>query len=126
MGLFSSTGQGAQSNKPEQYTEVNSTQLKTWYEQGKEMIVVDARSKPYYDGTLLPNAIWLPYDVSGQELQNKLPNKNSLVVVYCWSPQCPASHYLVDRLVAEGYTNVYKYPAGLQEWIQKGLSVDKK
>jgi rhodanese-related sulfurtransferase len=108
------------------YTEIHTKELKNWYDQNKKMTIVDARSKEYYDGTLISNAIWLPYDASENDLNQALPSKNALLVVYCWSPTCPASKYLVDRLVDKGYTNVYKYPEGLQEWIREGLPTSKK
>lgn len=108
------------------YTEIHAEALKAWYDEGHEMIVLDARSEPYYDGTLLPNAIWLPYDASDKDLQAAAPEKTSLIVVYCSSIECPASAFLVKRLVAEGYTNLYKYPEGLEDWIQKGYPVVKQ
>ncbi len=127
MGTFSSSGQSAQAtnNESHLYREIHTRTLKEWYDAGKTMTVVDARSKPYYDGTLLPHAIWLPYDASVKELNAAIPKKNSLVIVYCWSAQCPASQCLVDRLIANGYTNIYKYPEGLQEWIHQVLPTNK-
>lgn len=123
-----SMGNAAQSTNMQQhsYTEVHTDELKSWYDQGKEMTVVDARSKQYYDNTLLPNAIWLPYDTSDKNLYKALPSKQARIVVYCWSPSCPASKSMADRLVASGYTNVYKYPEGLQEWMQRGFPTTKK
>jgi len=107
------------------YREIHTQELKEWYAQGKNMIVVDARSKNY-DGTLLPQAIWLPHDAPEQQVHALLPSKNSLIVVYCCNPSCSASQLLVDRLTAEGYTDVYKYPEGLQEWKQQGLPTNNK
>ncbi|QLH36409.1 MAG: rhodanese-like domain-containing protein [Parachlamydiaceae bacterium] len=108
------------------YTVIHADELKSWYDQSKNMIVVDARSKQYFDGTLLPNAIWLPPDAPAEEIEKVIPSKNALVVVYCWSLACPASKWLADRLVAEGYTHIYKYPEGLQDWMQKGYPTTKK
>jgi rhodanese-related sulfurtransferase len=70
--------------------------------------------------------LWLPYNASEKDVQAAIPSKDSLVIVYCSSLACPASKSLADRLVAEGYTNVYKYPEGLQEWMRKGFPVHKK
>lgn len=108
------------------YKEIHAQELKNWYDQGKKMIVIDARSKEYYDGTLLPNASWMPHDISESDLKKAIPSKDDLVVVYCWSLSCPASKWMADRLVAEGYTNVYKYPEGLHDWMQHGYPTTKK
>ena len=128
IGSFTSLGSAAQPAHTERhaYNEIHTQELKAWYDQGKEMIVIDARSEPYYDGTLLPEAQWISYEASDYDVNAAIPSKNSLVVVYCWSPACPASQYMVDRLVAAGYTNIYKYTEGLQDWMQKGYPTLKR
>lgn len=100
--------------------------LKTWYDQNKEMVVLDARSQPYYDGTLLPNAKWLSWESSEQAIEAAVPSKETLIVVYCAGTQCPASGFLNDKLTAMGYTNVYEYSEGLQDWLTKGFPTAKQ
>lgn len=107
------------------YKEIHSEQLKEWYDQKKEMIVLDARSEKYFDGILLPHAILIPHNTPITQLIKVLPNKNSIIVVYCSNKDCPASKMLAKRLVNEGYTHVYKYPEGLAEWQQKGYPTEK-
>lgn len=105
---------------------IHADQLKSWYDQNKEMIVLDARSKKYFDGTLLPHAKWLSSEASEAEIQDTIPSKDSLVVVYCWGVSCPASGWLYDKLISLGYKNVYEYREGLQEWITKGFPTTKQ
>lgn len=105
---------------------IKADQLKSWYDQKKTMIVLDARSKPYFDGTLLPNAKWLIAESSEKEIQAAIPSKNSLVVVYCASVKCPASGRLYDKLTSLGYTNVYEYHEGLEDWIKRGFPTTKQ
>lgn len=38
------------------HNQIKADQLKAWYNQKKAMTVLDARSEPYFDGTLLPKA----------------------------------------------------------------------
>lgn len=107
------------------YTVIHADELKSWYDQGKDMVVVDARSKPYFDGNLLPKAHWLPYDSPESQLKAIIPTKDTLVVVYCSSTACPASKYLADRLIKSGYLKVYKYPEGLKDWMDKKYPIDR-
>lgn len=107
------------------YKLIQASELKTWYDQDKEMTVIDARSKPYFDRIVLPKAKWLPYDVSERELKAVLPSKSMLVVVYCSSTACPASKYMADRLIKSGYLNVYKYAEGLKDWMQKKYPTER-
>lgn len=105
---------------------IQGEQLKSWYDQKKDMIVLDARSKPYFDGTLLPQAKWVSAESSEKEIQAAVPSKSSFVVVYCAGIQCPASGWLYDKLKAMGYQNVYEYHEGLEDWMQRGYPVTKK
>lgn len=102
------------------HNQIHADQLKSWYDQKKTMIVLDARSKPYFNGTLLPNAQWLPAESTEKEIQAAIPSKNSQLVVYCAGVNCPASGWLYDKLTSMGYINVYEYHEGLEDWIKKG------
>lgn len=89
------------------------------------LTIVDARSAKYYNGVRIKGALWLPCEALTEEIEARLPDRNSPVVVYCWSRQCPASGYLAERLSDLGYVNLYEYPEGLKEWITKGLPTEK-
>jgi rhodanese-related sulfurtransferase len=80
--------------------------------------LVDARSDQYFDGTLIMGAKRLPAESEKVTIEQSLPDKKKLVVVYCAGPQCPASKNLAKRLVELGYTNVVDYHGGMQEWIE--------
>lgn len=108
------------------HRQVAADELKSWYDQKKEMVVLDARSKPYFDGTLLPLAKWVPVDSSEETIKSTIPSKDSLVVVYCAGVKCPASGWLYDKLTAMGYTNVYEYHGGLDDWMSKGFPTVKQ
>lgn len=100
--------------------------LKGWYDQNKAMTVLDARTKPYFDGTLLPSAKWLPADASEKEILAAVPSKSSLVVVYCYGVVCPASGRLYDKMTAMGYNNIYEYHEGLKDWMERGYPTVKQ
>lgn len=105
------------------HREIQAEQLKAWYDQKKPMTVLDARSKAYFDGRLLPNAIWLPSDSSEATVKETLPKKDALIVVYCLGVKCPASGWLYEKLIAMGYTNVFEYHKGLEDWSKKGYPI---
>jgi rhodanese-related sulfurtransferase len=107
-------------------TTIKADELKSWYDQKKPMIVLDARSEKYFDGRLLPDAKWLPSESSENEILAAIPNKDSLIVVYCAGVQCPASGWLYDKLSSMGYHNLYEFHEGIQEWTQKGYPTTKK
>jgi rhodanese-related sulfurtransferase len=107
------------------YKELSADQLKAWYDEGKKIVVVDARGKKYFDGNLLPNSKSILPEATDAEIQATLPEKDAVIVVYCSNLQCPAGGMLADRLVKMGYTHVYKLPTGIADWMQKGFPTVK-
>lgn len=99
---------------------IGGPQLKSWYDQNVSMTVVDARSKPYFEGTLLPNARWIPAETSDRNIISALPSKSDLIVVYCSGTECPASNRLSGKLFRLGYNNVFEYQEGLNDWMDRG------
>lgn len=63
---------------------------------------------------------------SKEEIKSAIPSKDSLIVVYCAGVKCPASGWLYDKLTSLGYTNLYEYHEGLEDWIRKGYPTIKE
>lgn len=125
LAAHSSTDDNEHHHHHHHHKEVSIDQLKAWYDQKKPMVVLDARSKQYFDGNLLPQAKWLPSDTEEKDITAAIPAKDSLVVVYCAGVGCPASGWLYDKLVGMGYTNVYEFEDGINGWVKNGFPVDK-
>ena len=106
---LAATSHTTEATTQQNHKTIKAEELKSWYDQNKPMVVLDARSKRYFDGRLLPNAKWLPSDTSESEILAAVPNKDSLIVVYCAGVKCPASGWLYDKLHTMGYANVYEY-----------------
>jgi len=90
------------------------------------MKLIDARSDEYFDGKLIPGARHLAAESSEAEIQKVLPDKDSLIVVYCAGVMCPASQTLAGRLVDMGYTNVMDYHGGIKEWMAHNKPVENQ
>lgn len=107
------------------YHDIHAKELKALIDSGQAITILDARTPEYDDKSRLPHAQFIPYDSPEKEIYSKIPSKESIIVVYCTSLHCPASKYLADRLVKMGYTNVYKYSEGIQDWKDKGYPIEK-
>jgi rhodanese-related sulfurtransferase len=116
----------ASASTQQSHNTISTEELKAWYDQKRPMVVIDARSKEYFNGTMLPNAKWLACESSEKEILTALPNKDILIVVYCAGVRCPASKRLYDKLHAMGYRNVYEYREGIREWMQRGYPTTKQ
>ncbi len=87
--------------------------------------LVDARTDKWFDGTLIQGAERLPADASNEVIKKTLPNKQHLVVVYCFGESCPASKNLATRLVELGYSHVIDYHLGIQAWTAQQKPTQK-
>ncbi len=88
------------------------------------MIILDARAYSYDDGYRIPGARNLYHKTTAEEAATVIPGKDSLVIVYCTNIDCPASQWLAERLIQLGYTNIVKYPQGIEAWMDEGNPVD--
>jgi len=88
-------------------------------------VLVDARPRNYFDAGHIPGAISVPESSSEGDLAafRAQHDTSTLLVVYCGSPECPASKRLAETLAEKyGYRNVRYLPGGYQEWQRAELS----
>lgn len=86
--------------------------------------VVEALPASYYIEAHLPGAINLPHDEVDALASRLLTAKDAEIVVYCANEPCPNSGIAAARLSELGYSNVFEYGPGKQDWIDAGLPVE--
>lgn len=86
-------------------------------------ILLDAREEKEFKVSHLENAILVGYDhFKLNETIEKLPkDKNAKIVVYC--SLGIRSEIVADKLIKEGYTNVYNLYGGIFEWKNNNFQV---
>ena len=86
-------------------------------------ILLDARETKEYNVSHLKEALCVGYDTFNlKETLTKLPqDKNAKIVVYC--SLGIRSEIVADKLIKEGYTNVYNLYGGIFEWKNNNFQV---
>lgn len=84
-------------------SDINIEQMETLIKQGA--IVIDVRSPQEFAEGHIPGAICIPEYNIQREIRNKVPNINSLIIVYCDSGV--RSKNAQKRLQKMGYKQVY-------------------
>lgn len=108
------------------YGQIDAKGLKSMIDSKVDFTLLDARGNNWKDNNIIPGAKMASHEFATEELESIVPDKNSLVVVYCYSFTCPLSKLLTDKLLEAGYTNIIIYPAGLTEWREAaGYPVDE-
>ena len=82
-------------------------------------LVINALPLGSMDGKHIRGTARLPYNVGLSTMSRLLRPRvrhHTPMVLYCAGPRCNASHVLMEKLLALGYTNLLRYPGGLEEW----------
>jgi rhodanese-related sulfurtransferase len=104
--------------------EVEREELRTWMERG-DLALVDALGPISYAGAHLPGAINIPPDRVDAVAARRIPDLDTLVVVYCAGPDCDSSVEVAQRLLKLGYRNVAHYAGGKRDWTDAGLPLER-
>lgn len=86
--------------------------------------VLEALPVSYWESEHLPGAVAFPLDDIDGQAARLLPDKSAPIAVYCSNAACNNSHVVVARLGHLGYTNVFRYTDGKEDWIRAGLPVE--
>lgn len=90
-----------------------------------EAVFIDSRSSEEYRRGHILNAISIPYDEFPQVLGKVKLNPQDTLVVYCDGEGCRSSEILAIRLQREGFFQVKVFFGGWQEWMARGLPVER-
>jgi rhodanese-related sulfurtransferase len=91
---------------------------------GAGATAVEALPPLYYEDAHLPGALNLPLDEVEALAPTLLPDKEAEIIVYCSNSSCSNSKIAAEQLERLGYTNVHKYGAGKQDWVEAGLPTE--
>jgi rhodanese-related sulfurtransferase len=105
---------------------VTADELLRKLESADRLVLVDALAPMVYTHSHLPGAINLPpADIDPARVARQIPDRATEIVVYCSSPQCDDSVATAKRLQELGYTNVWHYAGGKNEWRDAGLPLER-
>jgi len=117
------------------YKAVNAVDLKKWTDAKKDMLIVD--TMPFdasYKKRHIPGAVQIEFPIPEmKEMDDSKkaefvkilgPNKDRLIVFYCGFTECTRSHNAAMWALKLGYTNVYRFPGGIEAWSQASFPVE--
>lgn len=85
-------------------------------------LLMDARPRKKFLASTIPGSMYM-YDVEIDRLAGRFPaDKNQPIIAFCGGYKCDKSHIVANRLIADGYTDVRVFAAGLPGWKKAGLA----
>jgi rhodanese-related sulfurtransferase len=90
---------------------------------GEKFLLVDVREESEFAKDHLPGAIHLGKGVIERDIEARVPDLNTLMVLYCGGGY--RSALAADNLQKMGYTNVLSMDGGVRGWREKGYPLTK-
>ena len=103
--------------------ETNVHEVKKQLDAGEKIIVVDVREESEWARGHLPGAIHLGKGVIERDIEQKVPDKNATLVLYCGGGF--RSALAADSLQKMGYKNAISMDGGWRGWTESGYPVAK-
>jgi rhodanese-related sulfurtransferase len=87
-----------------------------------QFLLLDTREKGEFGVSRLPKALWVGHkNLDMDKILTLVPDKNTPIVVYC--SVGIRSETVGERLIKEGYTEVYNLYGGIFEWKNRDYPV---
>ncbi|SHK52627.1 Rhodanese-related sulfurtransferase [Clostridium cavendishii DSM 21758] len=80
----------------------------------KQVVVLDVRDNFEFNSGHIPRAINIPVSKLDSIIDNKIPNKNTPILVHCFAGS--RSPIAVNILLNHGYQNIYHLTGGINSW----------
>jgi rhodanese-related sulfurtransferase len=97
--------------------EVSVDDVKGRLDRGDKFLLVDVREESEYAKDHLPEAIHLGKGIIERDIEERVPQLNTPLVLYCGGGY--RSALAADNLQKMGYTNVLSMDGGIREWREK-------
>ena len=98
--------------------ELTVEQVKAKLDRGEKFHLVDVREESEYAKDHLPGAVHLGKGVIERDIEERLPDTATAIVLYCGGGF--RSALAADNLQKMGYTNVTSMDGGVRGWREKG------
>jgi rhodanese-related sulfurtransferase len=104
--------------------EVSVDDVKQKLDRNEQFLLVDVREDSEWQNDHLPRAIHLGKGVIERDIEQRIPDPNAPIVLYCGGGF--RSALAADNLGRMGYTNVLSMDGGIREWREKGYPLTKE
>jgi len=102
--------------------EVGVADIRARVERGERFMLVDVREESEWAAGHLPGAVHIGKGVIERDIEAKIPDTSTEVVLYCGGGF--RSALAAESIAKMGYTNVSSMDGGFRAWREAGLKVE--
>ena len=103
--------------------EVTVDDVRPRVQKKEKFLLVDVREESEFAAGHLPGAIHLSKGVIERDIETRVPNHGTEIVLYCGGGF--RSALAADNLQKMGYTNVISMDGGIRDWREKGYPLTR-
>lgn len=103
--------------------ETTVDEVKTKLDRKEEFLLIDVREESEYAKDHLPGAIHLGKGIIERDIEERVPNPNAEMILYCGGGF--RSALAADNLQKMGYARVISMDGGIRGWREKGFPLVK-
>ncbi|NLB41538.1 MAG: rhodanese-like domain-containing protein [Clostridiales bacterium] len=96
-----------------EYQTINAEEAKVIIDTEENIVILDVRTKAEFDAGYIPNAMLIPDAKLKEEVEMKIPDKDTKILIYCRSGNRSAKS--AKLLIEMGYNNVFDF-GGILTW----------
>src|SRR5438552_18491311 len=111
-------------NAKKRIREVSVDDVKTKIDRAEKFVLVDVREESEWTKDHLPGAIHLGKGIIERDIEERVPDLNAQIVLYCGGGF--RSALAADSLRKMGYRNVLSMDGGIREWREKGFPLSRE
>jgi rhodanese-related sulfurtransferase len=104
--------------------ETSLDDVKARLDRGDRFLLIDVREESEYAKDHLPNAIHLGKGIIERDIEERVPELSTPLVLYCGGGY--RSALAADNLQKMGYTNVLSMDGGIRGWREKHFPLTSK
>ena len=104
--------------------ETSVEEVKQRLDRGEKIMLVDVREESEFDKDHLPGAIHLGKGVIERDIEARVPDLNTPLVLYCGGGF--RSALAADNLQKMGYSNVISMDGGVRGWREKNYPMTRE
>ena len=103
--------------------ETTVDEVKAKLDRGDKFLLIDVREESEFAKDHLPGAIALGKGIIERDIEQRVPDLNALMVLYCGGGF--RSALAADNLKKMGYTQVISMDGGIREWREKAYPLTR-
>ena len=90
----------------------------------ENLVIIDSRKPSDHEKGFIEGSVGLPdTKTSPESLAEHISTKTTAVIFYCNGVKCGRSVKATKKAIANGYSNLYWFRGGWEEWTAKGYPV---